>query len=199
LPQHISVPGVGTVEFPDGTSPQIMTAAIQRHLSRLTVNGNIWPQYQFGQNVPGMLVPGNIDISRRLGAKGDPITYNADGSTSTVFSGSFDDKFGRQVLVPFVIPDGAGGYKIGTEKEARAHYEKTGEHLGIFDHYANADQYAQRLHEYLANQGSIGGRIRGESLPQGAPAMAPFASQDMNARMNDLKPQLPRRTTDSAQ
>lgn len=124
--------------------------------------------------VPGQLVPGNIDLSRRTGANpGDPIVHNPNGSTSTVYSGSFPDQNGREVLVPYVIPDGNGGWKIGAPEEARSQYERTGQHLGIFDHYSNADAYAQYLHEDLANQMGLG-RV----------AKAPIRDESMNTRMN---------------
>src|SRR5215471_1003983 len=55
---------------------------------------------------PGMLVPGNINLSGR------PTIQNDDGSHSTEFSTSFGDEHGREVLVPtivdgkFLTPDG---------------------------------------------------------------------------------------------
>lgn len=145
---------------------------------RLSEVGQQTPQFpQYAppaSNAPGLLVPGNIDITKRLGkAPEDPITHNANGSTSTVYSGSFIDEHGRNVLVPFVIPDGKGKWKIGTDKEAWNHYLKTGEQLGIFDDPANADAYAQYLHMYLANVMEIGGVGK-----------APMRDESMNRRMN---------------
>lgn len=85
---------------------------------------------------PGMVKPGNIDLTKR------PIVHHKDGSVSSLYSGSFDLPNGNQVLVPFVSPDG----KMMTPKQAFARYEETGENLGVFKTSKDADSFANLLH-----------------------------------------------------
>lgn len=84
--------------------------------------------------------PGNIDLTKREKIP-DPET----GGISTVRSMSFEDKDGREVLVP-TAADG----KILTNDQAIARYEETGEHLGKFANPEDATAYAQWLHERQA-------------------------------------------------
>lgn len=95
------------------------------------------PMYIVGDNIPGMLETGNIDIANR------PKVKNADGSISTVRSMSFGTDDGKEILIPTVSDDG----RIMTDKEAINNYYKTGKHLGIFDNPDDATAYAQKLHE----------------------------------------------------
>jgi hypothetical protein len=84
----------------------------------------------------GLVAPGNINIHRR------PVVKNPDGSISTVRSMSFTDDDGRNILIPTVVGD-----RVLPDKEAIAHYYKSGEHLGMFQTPEHADLYAQSLHE----------------------------------------------------
>ncbi len=86
--------------------------------------------------VAGLLVPGNIDLEHR------PVANNADGSISTVRSMSFEEN-GKEVLIPTVSDDG----HILSDDAAIDLYRRTGKHLGIFDNAADAEKYAQKLHE----------------------------------------------------
>ena len=97
-----------------------------------TFNG--WPRTG-PRNVPGMLTPGNIDLTKR------PLVHNPDGSISSLLSASFGTDDG-EVLVPKVSPDG----RILSNKEALDRYKKTGEHLGIFKTPDDADRYAEFIH-----------------------------------------------------
>jgi hypothetical protein len=100
----------------------------------------------------GTRVPGNIDLFNR------PKVKNADGSTSTVLSTSFNIN-GAEVLLPTVSDDG----RIMTDDEAVEQFKKTGKHLGIFDNPQDADAYASQLHEdqeklYLGDETVAGPR-----------------------------------------
>jgi hypothetical protein len=97
------------------------------------------------KKIPGLLQPGNIDLTTR------PIVQNEDGSQSTVRSISFEEN-GKEILIPTVGDEG----KILTDDEAIARYHSTGKHLGIFDNPANADKYAEQLHnDYAAGNISM--------------------------------------------
>ena len=87
------------------------------------------------KGVPGMVAPGNIDLTKR------PLVHHKDGSSSTLYSASFGTAKG-EVLVPLVSPDG----KMLSMKQAFKRYEDTGENLGIFKTPAEADRYAEMLH-----------------------------------------------------
>lgn len=83
----------------------------------------------------GQTEPGNIDLSTR------PVVHNSNGSISTVRSITVTDSDGHAVLIPTVVGD-----KVVSNKDAIAHYQKTGQHLGKFNSEAAADQYAESLH-----------------------------------------------------
>lgn len=96
------------------------------------------------------LEAGNIDLSTR------PRVRNADGSTSTVRSMSFEQD-GKEILVPTVVNG-----KVVSDAEAIANYKKTGQHLGIFATTADATAFAQQLHEREARKlelPPVGGEI----------------------------------------
>lgn len=79
---------------------------------------------------------GNINLNNR------PVVKNPDGSISTVRSISFQDKDGKEVLIPTVING-----KIVSDDEAINYYYKTGEHLGKFNSIEDANNYAIQLHK----------------------------------------------------
>lgn len=108
--------------------------------------------------ITGLIAPGNIPIWNR------PAVQNADGTHSSEFSTSFTDEnpkspyYGKEVLAPTIVkgkfltpdgkkpPEGSPAEKAMLEA-ARAHYEQTGEQLGVFDSPASADRYADDLHK----------------------------------------------------
>lgn len=115
-----------------------------------------------GQKIPGIVEYGNIDINKRK------VLQNPDGSISTERSITIGIDGGKQVLIPTII-DG----KLVSDEEAKAHFAKTGENLGIFDTPENANAYAEMLHK---RQEQVYGS--GAPAPAGgstAPAEAPQA------------------------
>ena len=116
---------------------------------------------------PGLIQPGNINLTTR------PIVRNDDGTTSSEYSTSFQDEKGREVIVPtvvdgkFLTPDGKKP-KVGSPEEAAMkkaawqHYLKTGQHLGIYDTPEHADAAAEAIHnrppvkKALDKQGKVG-------------------------------------------
>ena len=91
---------------------------------------------------------GNIDLNNRI------VVENPDGTISTErsFSTEFD---GKEVLLPTVING-----EIWDEEDAIDYYLETGEYLGIFDTVAEAEDYAERLHERQEwFYGEMGGHI----------------------------------------
>src|ERR1035437_4492585 len=92
---------------------------------------------------PGMVAPGNIDLAAQ------PRVKNADGSTSTVRSMSFNED-GKEILITTVAHDGA---VILTQGEAIDQYHRTGKHRGIFEEPQSATAYASQLHnDYAAGK-----------------------------------------------
>jgi hypothetical protein len=89
----------------------------------------------------GLITPGNIDLSKR------PIVRNPDGSISTVRSISVTDPHGRAYLIPTVV-----GKRVVSNDQAVSHWQRTGQHLGVFVNEQAANRYAQQLHEAQARE-----------------------------------------------
>lgn len=84
----------------------------------------------------GEIVKGNIDLADR------PILQNTDGSISTEKSMSFNAEDGYETIIPTII----NGKEV-SEKEAVAHYNKTGEHMGKYNSVNAAEEAAQTIHK----------------------------------------------------
>lgn len=95
--------------------------------------------------VPGQLQHGTVNLFNQ------PKVTNPDGSVSTVDSVSVNLD-GKEVLLPTVTPDGR--HFTGTLEErtaqAVAEYQKTGQHLGMFETPEAATAFAQQLHQDYA-------------------------------------------------
>lgn len=91
----------------------------------------------------GQIEKGNIDLRNR------PIVKNQDGTISTVRSISIGDG-GATVLIPTVLRDKKGRGIVVSDERAIRHYQRTGEHLGKFSNQADADKYAESLHDQQA-------------------------------------------------
>lgn len=88
------------------------------------------------EEVPGMIEPGNIDLSSR------PVVRNSDGSISTVRSISV--KWSRERIPDPTVSETA---RILSDDDAVKQFKKTGKHLGVFDSPEDATAYARQLHE----------------------------------------------------
>lgn len=119
-------------------------------------------------NPKGLVEAGNLPIDTR------PTVQNSDGTHSTEYSVSFADDKGREVLVPtvvdgkFLTPDGKKPREGSPEEKAMfkaawQHYLDTGENLGKFDNAANADAYANQLH----NRGNAAPKPKAAATPAG--------------------------------
>lgn len=143
----------------------------------------------------GLIAPGNIDIHHR------PVAHNPDGSISTVRSISVDED-GKSYLIPTVSPDG----RVLSNKEAIDLFHRTGQNLGVFKTYQQADAYAQNLHNEQAQEyakyekgGSIPDPVRSLSLQNwlgtpGARAMYDQAPTQFWQHYNDLSNPKPQET-----
>ncbi len=106
----------------------------------------VGPVFVIPGGAPGLVVPGNIDLTSR------PIVRNRDGSVSTVKSTSWNVAVNvkggirnLEVLMPEVI-----GNRVVSAQAALAHFRSSGQHLGMFDTVAHANSYAIRLHNWQA-------------------------------------------------
>lgn len=108
--------------------------------------------YLLEPGAAGMTEAGNIDLSYRPQVRN---TLPGEGGYSTIRSLGFQDEEGNEVLVPTVVNG-----KIVSDEEARAHYYKTGQHLGKFKTPEGSTAYAERLHELEEKYRTPSGQLR---------------------------------------
>ena len=106
----------------------------------------------------GMVAPGNLDPWHRRKLE------NGNGSYSTTLSFSIGTEKG-ETLIPQVVQG-----KLLTKREAIAHFNHTGQNLGVFATPEAADAYAQALHNAQAAFIQSGGKA--------APALTAGAFQE---------------------
>lgn len=104
------------------------------------------PEQQMEIAAEGMVEPGNIDLDNR------PVLNNGPRSISTIQSITITIDGGRGVLIPTIV----NGRRV-SEEEAIQHFERTGEHLGIFRSEEEASAYGKAL---SAQMGKKHGRQR---------------------------------------
>lgn len=85
--------------------------------------------------IPQAIEPGNIDLKKR------PKVQNPDGSYSTVRTIGVEIDGGRHVNIPTVING-----KVVSDEEAKKHFKRTRQHLGIYKSKEEAESAAQQLH-----------------------------------------------------
>lgn len=137
------------------------------------------PTTSLDNNFPGMVSPGNIDLDKRKVFNGPSGDYRTENSISIGTDQG-------EVLIPTVI----NGHQL-SEQGAIAHYNSTGENLGVFKTPDAADAYAQKLHErqaqvYAPQNSSIippPPRPRPIGAPNGIPQPAGLLQQQV-AREN---------------
>jgi hypothetical protein len=139
--------------------PGTFNASPNASKTAVPVNSQVVTQSFQGHPVPGMVTQGNLDITKR------PNVDNGDGTHSSTFSMSFGTDKG-EVLVPGVGDGSTYPARKLTEKEALNQYRKTGKNFGTFKTVAQANAYAETLHEDQAKYGNAPARPKG--VPENA-------------------------------
>ena len=109
---------------------------------------------QYPMVYSGLVQPGNLDLFNRQ------ILNNPDGSYSTTSSMSFNDGQNEviiptvggvaagQPIVPMIVQGSPNGDVVRyNDLGAFYRYDNTGQHLGMFNDWRQADDYGQRVHE----------------------------------------------------
>ncbi len=86
---------------------------------------------------------GNIDLNDR------PAVRNPRGGVSSVYSATITAD-GKAYLIPTVIGTREKGGRIVSKQAAIQHFQKTGQHLGVFKTEKEAGAYSIALHKEQA-------------------------------------------------
>lgn len=119
-----------------------MVSQCSRQIQAKALHGGVFDQgnqkVDYGDSNP--VERGNIQFWGRpqVPTKGTP--YEKEGKYGTVHSFSREED-GLEVLVPQIY-DG----KWHTEDEAWQHYKDTGQHMGKFKDYKDADKFGEKYH-----------------------------------------------------
>jgi hypothetical protein len=105
------------------------------------IHAELPPGRRAAQKPTGLVEAGNINLAHR------PVVQNDDGTVSTVRSISTNID-GAEVLIPTVSDDG----RILSDDAAIEQYRRTGQHLGKFETVAQANAYAEALHQQQARR-----------------------------------------------
>ena len=89
----------------------------------------------------GVIEGPNISLLKRKPVR------TPDGNYATVYSMSFSDQTGVEILIPTVVNG-----RLVSLQQAIDHYYKTGEHLGKYTSVEAANKAAQRIHEAEAKR-----------------------------------------------
>lgn len=164
MAQIVKMPDGVNVSFPDDMPKEEIRALIEEKFpdaakAKASGKGKS-PLFTVGKP-EGLSAPGNLDLNARTVYHGKPRDQpGVDYRTENSFSIGTDQ---GEVLIPSVV----GGRQL-TEDEAIAHYEKTGENLGVFSSPEAAEKYAVNLHN---RQGSYYSppEARGNAAPPTRP------------------------------
>jgi len=134
---------------------------------------------------PRTIAP-TIDTDRR------PRVRNRDGSVSTVRSIGITSQ-GREVLIPTIV----GGKRV-SDREAVRHYERTGQHLGIYPTRAASDRAGRELHAREQRRVAALEREDARTLARRKLSVKQGIRQPFNERGRGLTPANPYRPTREA-
>ena len=122
----------------------------------------------------GQIVQGNIDLNDRPQVKRD------DGKISTVDSITIEED-GKFIVIPKVAPWG----EVLTAEEAIDQYHQENQHLGIFNSQADADAFAEKLHQSEAKK-LKGGGVDQDGNPVADPSTQPRIAPSIDSLQDNL-------------
>lgn len=143
-PPKVAAPKPVAIVKPAVKAPAPVRAPVQRQAGEITSTS---PTRVAGVNqyvarpAPGLVARGNVDIAHRLSVP----TPGMPGYRSTVRSITVTDNQGRAYVLPTVVNG-----RVVSNEEAVKHWQRTGQHLGVFKTEAQANAYSESLHREQA-------------------------------------------------